>query len=59
MPINRDILKIAGDVSKPDAKGPELGLVDKLFSEWRKYNTIRLSIAAMAWSLGTAALLLS
>lgn len=59
MPINKDILKTASDVSKPDAKGPEPGLVDKLFGEWRKYHSIRMSIGAVAWSLGTAALLLA
>ena len=59
MPINKDILKIASDVSKPEAKSPDSGLVDKLFGEWRKYNFIRLSIAATAWGLGTAALLLA
>lgn len=59
MPINKDILKVAKEVSESDAKGPEPGLVDKLFSEWRKYNFIRLSIAGAAWSLGVTALLLA
>ena len=59
MPINEEILKTASDVSKQGAKAPEPGLVDKLFSEWNKYNSIRLLIVAVAWSLGTAALLLA
>jgi len=59
MPINNDILKITIDASKHDGKGPEPELVDKLFGEWRKYNLIRISIAAAAWGLGTAALLLA
>ena len=59
MPINKEILKTANDASKQDAKTPEPGLVDKLFSEWNKYNSIRILIAAAAWSLGTAALLLA
>jgi len=59
MPINKEILKILNDASKQDAKAPEPGLVDKLFSEWSKYNSIRILIAAAAWGLGTAALLLA
>lgn len=72
MPINKEILKITSDASKrdgkgpdlgtadkPDEKGPDPGLVDKLFSEWSKYNYIRISIAAVAWGLGTSALLLA
>lgn len=59
MPINKDILKITSDVSKPDTEDPDTGLVDKLFSEWTSYNSIRISIAAVAWGLGTAALLLA
>jgi hypothetical protein len=59
VPINKVILKMANDVSKSDAKSPDSGLMDRLFSEWRKYNTVRLSIAAVAWGLGAAALLLA
>jgi len=59
VPINTNILKITSDASRQDGKGPEPGLVDKLFGEWKKYNMIRLSIAAIAWGLGTAALLLA
>ena len=59
MPINNDILKTTSDASKQDAKAPEPGRVDKLFSEWNKYNSSRLLITAAAWSLGTAALLLA
>ena len=59
MPINNEIFKAVGDASKPDAKAPEPGLVDKLFSEWNKHNSVRMLIAALAWSLGTAALLLA
>jgi len=59
MPINEEILKTVSDASKQDAKAPEPGLVDELFSEWKKYNSIRMLIAAVAWSLGTAALLLA
>lgn len=59
LPINKDILKIASDASKPNAKGPEPGLVDKLFREWREYHSIRMSIATVAWGLGMAALLLA
>jgi hypothetical protein len=59
MPINNDIFRITSNASKPDGKGPEPGLVDKLFSEWRKYNSIRISISAVAWGLGTVALLLA
>ena len=59
LPINKEIFKAASDASKPDAKGTEPGLVDKLFGKWMKYNYIRLSIAAVAWGLGTAALLLA
>jgi hypothetical protein len=59
MPINKDILQTASDASKPDAKSPESGVVDKLFGEWRKYHAIRMSIGAVAWGLGTAALLLA
>jgi len=59
MPINNEILKTTNDASKQDAKAPEPERVDKLFSEWNKYNSSRLLIAAAAWSLGTAALLLA
>ncbi|KAF9646087.1 hypothetical protein BDM02DRAFT_3130630 [Thelephora ganbajun] len=59
MPINNEILKIASDASKHDGKSPEPGLVDELFSEWSKYNSIRIGIATVAWGLGTAALLLA
>jgi len=59
MPINNEILKITGDASKPDSEGPDPELVDKLLSEWRKYSLIRLSIAAVAWGLGTTSLLLA
>ena len=59
MPINEEILKTVSDASKQGVKAPEPGLVDKLFSEWKKYNSIRMLIVAVAWSLGTAALLLA
>jgi len=59
MPINKDILKTVSDASKQDEKAPEPGRVDKLFSEWSKYNSPKILIAAAAWSLGTAALLLA
>jgi hypothetical protein len=59
MPINDDILKTTSDASKPDAKSPDSGLVDKLFKEWKKYNAIRVSIAAVSWGLGMTALLLT
>ena len=59
MPINKHILKIASEVSEPDAKSPDSGSVDKLFGEWKKFNYVRLSIAAAAWGLGAAALLLA
>ena len=59
MPINRDILQATDEVSKLEGKGVEPGFVDKLFCEWRKYDAIRVSIAGVAWSLGTAALLLA
>ena len=59
MPINEEILKTVSDASKQGAKAPESGLVDKLFSEWNKYNSIRILIVAVAWSLGMAALLLA
>jgi len=58
-PINSEILKTASDASKHDGNGPEQGLVDRLFREWVKYNSIRVSIAAIAWGLGTAALFLA
>ncbi|KAF9789768.1 hypothetical protein BJ322DRAFT_1105630 [Thelephora terrestris] len=59
LPINKVILKAASDASKPDAKSPESGVVDKLFCEWRKYHVIRMSLAAAAWGLGMGALLLA
>lgn len=58
-PINNKITKIANDSSKPDAKGPESGLVDKLLGDWAKYHSVRMSIGAVAWTLGMAALLLA
>ena len=59
MPINNGTTKTAGEASKQDGKGPDPGVVDKLFAEWRKYSLVRLSIAGTAWSLGMAALLLA
>lgn len=59
MPINNDILKTTSDASEQDAKGPDSGLVDKLFKEWKKYNFIRVSIGAVSWGLGMTALLLA
>lgn len=58
-PLNNEILKITSDASKPDGKGPDPGVVDKLFSEWRKHTYIRMSIVAVAWGLGTTTLLLA
>lgn len=59
MPINNEILKVTSDAAEPDGKGPDPGVVDRLFGEWRKYSYIRMSIAAAAWGLGTASLLLA
>jgi len=59
MPINNEILEVTSDASKPDLEGPDSGQVDKLFSEWRKYSSIRISVAAVAWGLGTVSLLLA
>ena len=59
MPINKEILKITSEASKSDGKGPDPGVVDKLFSEWRKCSYVRISIAAVAWGLGAASLLLA
>ena len=59
MPINKEILKTINYASKHDAKAPESGLVDKLFGEWNKHNFVKILIAAVAWSLGMAALLLA
>jgi len=59
VPINRDILKAASDITKQEGGGPDSKLVDKLFSEWSKYNAVRVSIAAVAWFLGMAALVLA
>lgn len=59
MPTNNEMLKIAGDVSKPDAKIPDSGHIDKLFNDWRNCHSVRLYISAISWGLGTAALLLS
>ena len=59
MPINKDILKTISDASKDGGNAPDPGLVDKLFSEWSTYNSIRISIVAVAWSLGMSALLLA
>ena len=57
-PINMDILRITSDASKHDKKAPKLGIVDELFSQWSKYYSTKILIAAIAWSLGMAALLL-
>lgn len=59
LPINKEILKMAKDVSKSDAKSPEPAIIDRVFGEWGKYNSIRLLIAAATWGLGTVALLLA
>lgn len=59
IPLNNTILNIAKDVSKSDAKSPDPRQLDKLFKEWRKYNSIRLSITALVWVLGTIVLLLA
>ena len=59
MPINNNLFEIIGDVSKDDGKGPDPGLVDKLFSEWRSYHSIRILFNAIAWALGMATLLLA
>lgn len=59
MPVNNEILKITNDASNPDSEGPDPELVDKLLGEWRKHAFVRLSIAAVAWGLGTTSLLLA
>ena len=59
LPINNEINKIANDSSKPDARGPESGPVDKILGDWAKYHSVRISIGAVAWGLGMAALLLA
>jgi len=59
MPINNELLKITSDASRHDGKGPDPGRVDELLSEWGKYGSIRMSMSAVAWTLGTLALLLA
>jgi uncharacterized membrane protein len=58
-PINNELIEHAKAASQPDAKAPEQRVIDKLLSEWMKYNSIRISIAAVAWTLGTATLFLA
>lgn len=59
MPMNLNILKILNDALEHDGKPPEPEQVDKHFDEWRKYNNIKIWLAAMTWILGTSALLLA
>jgi len=56
---NNKIFKITDDASKHDGKGPDPGLIDELFGEWEKHNSIRTSFAGVAWALGMAILLLA
>lgn len=58
-PINNQLIETAKAASQPNGKVPEQGAIDKLLSEWTKYNSIRISIAAVAWTLGTATLFLA
>ena len=59
MPTNNDLSKITGDASKREGKGPDPERVDKLFSEWRTYHSIRILFGAITWALGMAVLLLA